>query len=120
MSEIKLLEVRDRGTLMPVMAIRPMGTNDAEHWLWNRSGYGGNTETQQTYVIIVDMSEPPGVINYDPYSWDNRTLRTAHRHIAEHWNELASGAVIDVEFILGESQQPKISERLNQRRPRHA
>jgi hypothetical protein len=38
--------------------------------------------------------------------------REAHRHIASNWDDLASGAVIDCEYLRGESDAPKISERL--------
>ncbi len=47
----------------------------------------------------------------DPFEWgDNRTRLFAHKYIAEHFDELPSGAVVDVEFILGESAAPKLSE----------
>jgi hypothetical protein len=35
----------------------------------------------------------------------------AHRYIEENWNALSDGDVIDVEFILGETKEKKISER---------
>jgi hypothetical protein len=37
-------------------------------------------------------------------------MGTAHAHILQNWHSLTSGDVIDVEFILGESKQPKESE----------
>ena len=48
---------------------------------------------------------------YDPYNWDNlRTMGNAHHYIAEHWDELHDGDVIDVQFILGETTAKKLSE----------
>jgi len=38
-------------------------------------------------------------------------MLNAHKYIKEHWDELRSGSVVDVEFILGESKEPKASER---------
>ena len=39
-------------------------------------------------------------------------MKEAHAYIAGHFEELESGAVIDVEFILGETAEAKKSERL--------
>jgi len=36
-----------------------------------------------------------------------------HLYITEHWNELESGDVIDVRFILGETPHPCLSECLS-------
>ena len=36
----------------------------------------------------------------------------AHRHIQYSWDELESGDVVDVEYILGESKFKKVSERI--------
>lgn len=38
----------------------------------------------------------------------------AHCWIIRHFAELRDGDVVDVQFILGESAQPKVSERLLQ------
>jgi hypothetical protein len=133
----KLFEIRDRGTFMPMMAVRLMVRDtafrhntgrspivvpnqmaiddNAEEWLLRRAGYGreqindhgGDTEP---YVIFIRLVEVDA--EYDAFSWQNqRTLGVAHRYIIEHWNELVSGQVIDVQHILGESDAPKTSER---------
>ena len=39
-------------------------------------------------------------------------MGSAHRHIELNWDTLNSGDVIDVEFIRGEVDAPKVSERL--------
>jgi hypothetical protein len=36
----------------------------------------------------------------------------AHKYIIEHWYDLKTGDVVDVEFALGESEKPKLSERI--------
>ncbi len=46
----------------------------------------------------------------DPHDWDDRTLLQAHKHIEEKWDKLEDGAVIDVQFILGETKRPKTTE----------
>jgi len=113
-----MFEVRDRRTFMPVMAIKPEGTSDGENFLLSHAGYGNGPTTQKTYVLLVDMSEPPGTLNYDPYAWGDRTLTHAHMYIADHFDELESGQVVDVQFVLGETAQPKPSERLSARSKR--
>jgi hypothetical protein len=52
----------------------------------------------------------------DPYSWGirnkgPRTFPVAHNWIIDHFDEISDGDVIDVEFILGETKQPKTTER---------
>ena len=104
----KLFEVRDRATFIPVMAIHIDGNcTDQEDWLLRRSGYG-NRDRDYTYLIHLHTGEG----QYDPYNWDvTRTMREAHRYIAKHFDELQTGDVIDVEYILGESATKKTTER---------
>ena len=113
--EVKLFEIRDAATFIPVMATALISGNGREHWLLRRSGYAEEQIARccaaQRYVILCKLD---GVeAQYDPFGWPNqRTMGNAHRHIIEHWNELESGAVIDVEYILGEKPAPKQSEHI--------
>lgn len=119
--EVKLFEIRDRGTFIPVMATRLIITgdvvqHDAEIYLLRRAGYAKEQilfRYAEPYVILTKLD---GVeAQYDPFSWPNRrTMGTAHRHIIDLWSELRSGDVIDIEFILGETQTAKKSERLGE------
>jgi hypothetical protein len=56
----------------------------------------------------------PNRAAYDAYEWpgDVRTFRAAHLYVEEHFDEIEDGAVVDVEFILGETAEPKVSERI--------
>ena len=106
----KLFEVRDRATFIPVMAIHIDGNcADQEDWLLRRSGYGKGEGRNYVYLIHLQTGEG----QYDPYKWGccSRTLHEAHRYITEHFDELQTGDVIDVEFILGESAIKKTTER---------
>jgi hypothetical protein len=101
--EIKLFEIRDRATLIPAMAIR----NDdertrKEYALLARAGFRGR------YVLLIHLEGMQ--INYDMYNWSNRTMAAAHDFIESNWRSLTSGDVIDVEYILGESDKKKESE----------
>lgn len=105
---IKLFEIRDRATFIPVFAFRAftLGCNEAEYYLWRRSGYADNS------LIMVGRLDGYGC-QFDPFEWPHaRTMTTAHQYIEQHFDQLASGEVIDVEFILGEKPEKKISERI--------
>lgn len=106
--EIKCLEIRDDGTFIPVICIRPVPINEAQRYLLRRDGYRG--DVSERCIILID-AQCRGVA-YDCYNWVDgcRTKKIAHKYIAEHWVKLKDGDVIDVEFILGERETPKISE----------
>jgi hypothetical protein len=106
--EIKCLEIRDAMTFIPVICIRPVPTNKAQHYLLCRDGYSG--DLRERCIIYID-AQCRGV-SYDPYNWpaNPRTHRVAHLHIEKYWHDLRDGDVIDVEFILGETSSKKISE----------
>ena len=108
--EVKSLEIRDANTFIPVICIRPVPSNEEQRYLLRRDGYRGD-DTERC-VILID-AQCRGVA-YDPYDWvrDRRTKGHAHNYITEHWFELKDGDVIDVEFILGEKPDKKLSERL--------
>lgn len=97
---VKLLEIRDRHTFIPAMAIRVRGTDG---YLMRRAGFG-----HEPMVYLVALATEKCC--YDPYNWGNRTMATAHLHIVNNWDALKDGDVVDVEFILGESPVPKVSE----------
>jgi hypothetical protein len=105
--DVKCLEIRDANTFIPVICVRPVAENEAQRYLLRRDGYRADTER---CIIMID-AQCRGVA-YDPYDWtkDTPTKRTAHAYIEAHWAELQDGDVIDVEFILGETAAPKVSE----------
>ena len=107
--EVKCLEIRDAHTFIPVICIRPIAENEAQRYLLRRDGYIGDASE---YCIIMIDAQCRGVA-YDPYDWprDARTKPRAHLYIQEHWHELKDGDVVDVQFIIGETAQPKMSER---------
>ncbi len=104
---IKMLEIRDRSTFIPVMCIKPMPDNEAQRYLLRRDGY--SCKLDDPIIIMID-AQCRGAA-YDPYDWGDNTKRVAHDHIQKHWDELHDGDVVDVEFILGVSSAPKVSER---------
>ena len=108
--ETKLFEVRDRGTCLSVIAIRLGPENEAERYLAARVGYGLTKEEQEDYVLYAGLEEFE--MQYDYHKQSNRTRHVSHKYIQDHWDELNSGDVVDVEFILGETQTKKVSDRI--------
>lgn len=103
----KLLEIRDRCTLIIVLAVDMQPDNDEQRWALRRYGYPCDGRPN---VMIMHANGEREASN-DPYFWQDRTMTEAHQYIIENWPKLKDGDVIDVEFILGETKAPKISER---------
>ncbi len=103
---IKLLEIRDAGTTIPAMAIEVSG---ADGWLMQRAGFG---DVPCIYLVMLATQK----CAYDPYAWGGRTMPVAHNYIRDMWTLLDSGDVIDVEYILGETARPKVSEQVSEAR----
>jgi len=98
----RLLEIRDRGTTIPALAIQVSG---ADGWIMRRAGF----ETPMVYLIMLATQR----CQYDPFQWagGTRTMSVAHQYIEREWATLKDEDVIDVEFILGETKAAKQSDR---------
>lgn len=107
----KLFELRDEGTFIPVIAVQLNPRNEQERYLCARSGYGRTPEAQRGYVLLAPL-QGGHRLTYDPFGHESRgrTVRTAHQYIIEHFDELDTGSVIDVEVLLGLRAEPKLSE----------
>lgn len=126
MIETKLFEIRDRHTLIVAIAQRVDlrldqragwappevidSVKEAERFLLKRAGCGASGGP---YTFLTKITGGEQIkCHYDPFGWGNRTMHNAHLHVHKNWDELHSGDVVDVEFILGETAVKKISERL--------
>ena len=99
----KFLEIRDRATMIPALAIALSKADSPIAW---RAGFG-----DRLCVLLVKLADV--TVQYDPYAWPlsrGRTMRAAHLAILEHWEVLENGDVVDVEFINGETDTPKTPE----------
>jgi hypothetical protein len=105
--EVKVFEVRDNATRITALCFHgdPMHLREQTHWLMGCVGWH---ETPFTYMLLPGDDR----IQYEPDRWGGRTLPVAHRHIQEHWVDLATGDVVDVRTILGETDKPAESDRL--------
>lgn len=107
--QVKMLEIRDAGTFVPVMCIRPLPDNEGQRYLLRRDGYSCDPADD---IVIYINAQCRGVA-YDPYDWGaSSTHMVAHDYIRRNWEHLRDGDVVDVEFILGHTSAPKTSERL--------
>jgi len=106
---VKVLEIRDRMTFIPVMAVKMKSEDPTKQYYLRKVGYVD--ECNMVEVIRMDTDK----CSHDPYGWDppSRTMLEAHKYISKNWDLLNDGDVIDVEFILMESDSPKVSERFN-------
>lgn len=107
--EVKTFEVRDAGTFIPCIAIRLNPATEKDRYLIGRAGYGQSAEEQGEYVIFGRL-EAESEFHFDAFAWGNRTMQTAHHHVSTHFDALESGALVDVQFLKGETSEPKVSE----------
>ena len=106
----KTFEIRDAATFIPVLAVKLEPVTEQDRYLLARAGFGLTREDQAAYVHLIRMDGGSGAAHCDPYDWGNRTMTTAHDYIAKHFNSIESGAVIDVEYIIGLTDRPKRTE----------
>lgn len=107
----KAFEILDRATCIPMLAVKLEPSNVADRYVLARAGFGTTPHQQSEYIQLIEIAGGGGRTACDPHEWGDRTKHVAHKHIIENFDKLESGAVIDVEFILGESTTPKPSER---------
>jgi hypothetical protein len=108
----KAFEIRDRATFIPVIAVKLEPACERDRYLLSRAGYGVSSLKQSEYVLLAQINGGFGRVSSDPHDWGSsaRTYQVAHDYIIKHFDALESGAVIDVEFILGETTEAKLSE----------
>lgn len=110
--ETKLFEVRDRITYIPVICTKLRPGNESDRYLLATCGFGLREDVQEQYVLYAPLYTGKLASVATDHPENPRTHRTAHDYIEQHWDELISGDVVDVEFIAGETKTAKISQRL--------
>jgi hypothetical protein len=103
----KLFEIRDRATLITVMATKLSQDTLLEKAFFDRSGYANG------HIIVTRLTDC--LSSNNPFDWaeltsNTRTMKEAHLFIDANFDSLSNGEVIDVEFILKEVDTPKTSE----------
>jgi hypothetical protein len=119
--QAKALEIRDDGTFIPALAVdmNPSAPNGpyspnaeilrAQQYLLRRCGYACDGRPN---ILVTHLDGNGSPATNDPYHWGGRTWPVAHDYIIKNWDRLKDGDVVDVEFILGETKAPKVSERM--------
>jgi hypothetical protein len=125
--EVKLIEIRDRATFIPAIAValtvenadirneQDIARENAEVYLLRRAGYSRERiweGTSQPYILLTRLNGDGSPAHYDAYSWENRTWNAVRQWLDANWSHVKSGDVVDVEYILGLTDEPKASERL--------
>lgn len=107
--QVRVIEIRDRATFIPAVAIKTDPANEGQRYLIRRSGYGDHFSD----VILTRIAGGSGHTTCDPYDWGSgaRTMQVAHEWIRDNFDWINDGDVVDVQFILGETKEPKRSER---------
>lgn len=115
--EAKALEIRDRMTFVAAIAVEMKSghkiddgsqSHGARLYLLRRCGYPADGSPM---IMLTRLDGDGHKAPTDPYAWNDRTFKTAHFYITKNWATLRDGDVVDVEYILGETTQPKRSER---------
>lgn len=108
--EVKILEIRDRATFIPAIAIKLDPITEGDRYLLSRAGFGTTEEEQGEYILLAMLNGER--MSYDPHSWGGATtMPTAHGWLLDSWEDIKSGDVLDVEYITGITNTPKLSER---------
>jgi hypothetical protein len=105
----KTFEIRDRLTFLPALAIRLEPGSEADRFILGRAGFGTSSDSQGVFILLIKLTD--NKTEYGSAEWNDRTMTVAHRFIDANFDDLESGSVIDVEYILGETKEPKKSER---------
>ncbi len=105
--DVKVFELRDRMTTISIMCVRIdlSEVTEPDRFIIRRAGWGSNAKA----IYMINLSTCQCI--FEPGRWNSHTYDTAHQYVEEHWDELQGGEVIDAEYIRGESEKPKESER---------
>lgn len=102
--QVKFFEVRDRATFIPVCAVRIAPRGQGDRYIINMASM-----VHGRFIYLISLVKDES--HWDPNKWEGRTYKAAHQFIIDNWFSLSTGAVVDVEFALGETKRPKRSQR---------
>ena len=104
----KTIEIRDRATCIPALAVQLGPACESDCRLFARAGFGPDPFSQGGYVVLVHLTDMRA--QWDPHAWGGRTMPVAHDYLVRKFEDVTTGDVVDVEFILGETAERKASE----------
>lgn len=101
----KAVEIRDRATCIPALAIFLHGDSERRRAILRRAGFS----MEHPSVMLIHLGYPHRS-KLVPEDWGDRTMQAAHRHIYQTFDKLEDGAVISVPTILGEIEHDMESD----------
>jgi hypothetical protein len=107
MCEVKLFELRDRGTFIEIYMTKIRPVSLRERGLMRRAGW--RVEDPLYTMTRLDLSETM-MSEYQADVANSRTFGVAFKWIVNNWDMLTSGDLVCVEYILGERAEPKPTE----------
>lgn len=109
-TETKTIEIRDTATFIPALAVLLRAPEDEEHparYLFRRGGWSDDL-TEPVNVLLMHLQTNRCEVEH--FRWNSRTMAEAHSYLERNWRNIKCGQVIDVEFLLGITKEPKVSE----------
>src|SRR5262245_35324167 len=114
----KTFELRDHGTFIPVIAVllNPIqpglyGPPDIDEYLLRRGGWAWYDPQKPADILLMHLQTNESHSNEFEWGPINRTMKIAHEFIQKQWANLRDAEVIDVAYILRETNECKKSER---------
>jgi hypothetical protein len=101
---IKIVEIRDRATFIPALAVRMIPDGIDEKFLFNNIGYFSNSKP---CILLISLEAPWSSARCsNEWRVGGRTMHEAHKWIEQNWDSIVHCQVVDVEHILKEVDKP--------------
>jgi hypothetical protein len=111
----KVFELRSPATLIVILATRLSAENLQSATLLFHSGYGRYPKDIENYILVTPLDGGGNdVATTDPYMHKIEEIRIAHIYLREHFDELDNGSVIDIDYIQGNTNEPKETDMSSQ------
>ena len=104
--DTKIIEIRDRSTKIITVCTR-MNPNESYSTLENKQLRAAGFDPNNPMIYLLRLDSNRG--SYDPFIWDSR-FSYAHRYIERNFDRIPNGWVVDIEYILKETNKMKIPE----------
>ena len=105
MSEVKHIELRDEGTFISLIVTRVDHSHPIQGYVVRRAGWLSNE-------IIMTVLQYSLTFHsfFEAQKKNQRTFGVAYQELQKNWDSYPNGSVLDVSFILGETETCKMTE----------
>lgn len=96
---MKALHILDASTDIKAIAFRLSddGLRPDDVNVLAEAGFGRDVEQLHHHIILIALSGPRA--EYDPFAWEDWTMRAAHLYLRDHFETVRHGGSIDVEAL---------------------